>query len=89
MKIKINKKKVGLLETKSFTGIIETCDGMDSVFNVEIAYYKNGDLHRENGPAIDYADGSKSWYLNDKFYSETEWKIEVEKLRKSRLITAK
>ena len=30
----------------------------------------NGDLHRENGPAIEYADGDKCWYLNDKRHRE-------------------
>ena len=28
----------------------------------------NGQLHRENGPAIEYADGSKSWYKNDQYH---------------------
>ena len=29
-------------------------------------YYNNaGWLHRTDGPAIEYADGSKSWYQND------------------------
>ena len=27
-------------------------------------FYKNGKLHREDGPAIEYADGYKAWYLN-------------------------
>jgi hypothetical protein len=26
----------------------------------------HGSLHREDGPAIEYHDGSKSWFLNDK-----------------------
>ena len=28
-------------------------------------WYLNGQLHREDGPAREYADGSKSWWLND------------------------
>jgi hypothetical protein len=27
-------------------------------------WYINGQLHREDGPAIEYIDGSKSWYIN-------------------------
>jgi hypothetical protein len=29
-------------------------------------WYLNGKLHREDGPAIEYADGSSSWWLNSK-----------------------
>lgn len=40
--------------------------------NGEVRYYKEGTatLHREDGPAIEYADGSKSWYLNGKLHRE-------------------
>jgi hypothetical protein len=48
---------------------------------VYIRINKNGDkfyfsdremtiFHREDGPAIERADGSKSWYLNDKLHRE-------------------
>jgi hypothetical protein len=30
----------------------------------------NGRLHREDGPAIEYADGTKEWYLNDRRHRE-------------------
>jgi len=33
-------------------------------------WYLNGNLHRENGPAIEYADGTKCWYLNGKRHRE-------------------
>ena len=29
-------------------------------------WYLDGKLHRENGPAVEYADGNKWWYLNGK-----------------------
>lgn len=35
-----------------------------------VFYYLNGKLHRENGPAIEYADGDKYWYLNGKLHRE-------------------
>jgi len=33
-------------------------------------WYLNGKLHREDGPAVEYANGSKKWYLNDKLHRE-------------------
>ena len=30
-------------------------------------WYKNGDLHREDGPAIECSDGSASWYYKSIF----------------------
>jgi len=30
----------------------------------------NGELHREDGPAIEYADGTKGWWLNGKYHRE-------------------
>jgi hypothetical protein len=34
--------------------------------------YRNerGYLHRTDGPAIEYHDGTKSWYINGKLYRE-------------------
>ena len=32
----------------------------------------NGVYHREDGPAIESADGSKSWWLHDVLYSNAE-----------------
>ena len=36
----------------------------------ENKYWENdkGQLHRIDGPAVEYADGSKSWYINGKFH---------------------
>jgi len=38
---------------------------------------EKGEVHRLNGPAIEYADGHKSWFLNDKLHREdgpaVEW----------------
>ena len=28
----------------------------------------NGKLHREDGPAIEWSDGSKHWYFNDSLH---------------------
>ena len=39
-------------------------------------WYKDGELHREDGPSIIYTDGSKLWYINGKELTEqqfTQW----------------
>ena len=38
----------------------------------------NGKLHREDGPAIEWANGSKSWYLNGKRHREDGPAIEYD-----------
>ena len=38
----------------------------------------NGKLHREDGPAIEYANGSKYWYLNSKCHREDGPAIEYD-----------
>jgi hypothetical protein len=50
----------------------------------------NGLTHRTDGPAIEYPNGAKFWYLNGRcFDTEKEWKIEVKKLLKSKLVAIK
>ena len=39
-------------------------------------YTLNGKLHRENGPACEYADGTKEWYINGKRHRENGPAIE-------------
>ena len=33
-------------------------------------WYLNGKLHREDGPAVEHADGDKLWFLNGKIHRE-------------------
>ena len=33
-------------------------------------WYLNGKLHREDGPAVEFADGGKQWYLHGKCHRE-------------------
>jgi len=35
-----------------------------------IRYYKNGKLHREEGPSVIYPDNSKFWYINGRCHRE-------------------
>ena len=45
----------------------------------EWRWYLNDELHREDGPAMEYAEGEKWWYLNGKHYTESEHKAEMAK----------
>ena len=38
--------------------------------NGDISWYLNDQLHREDGPAIEYADGTKVWYIRDQRHRE-------------------
>ncbi len=33
-------------------------------------WYKNGKLHREDGPAIEYANGHRAWYKDHELHRE-------------------
>jgi hypothetical protein len=37
-------------------------------------WYKNDVYHREDGPAIEYWDGDREWWLNGEKLSEEEFK---------------
>ena len=37
------------------------------------SWYLNDKLHREDGPAIEWADGTKYWYLNGVELTEKEF----------------
>ena len=39
----------------------------------------DGKFHREDGPAIEYPDGDKRWYLNGKELTEAEHKVATSK----------
>ena len=40
-------------------------------------WYLNDKLHREDGPASEWADGCKSWYLNGEWLTEEEHKAKT------------
>ena len=51
---------------RPFTGICLEKNG--------ISYVVNGEFHREDGPAIEYDNGRKEWWLNNKRYiGMDEW----------------
>jgi hypothetical protein len=41
-------------------------------------WFLNGKLHREDGPAVEWTNGSKSWYLNGNLHREDGPAIEWE-----------
>ena len=52
-------------------------------------WYLNGNLHREDGPAIEYANGSKKWYLNGNLHREDGPAIEYASGTKSWYLNGK
>jgi hypothetical protein len=42
-------------------------------------WYLNGKVHREDGPAIEYAKGSDFWFLEGKLYTQEDFTIELRK----------
>ena len=37
------------------------------------SWFLGGKLHREDGPAVEYSNGDKHWYINDKQLSQAEF----------------
>ena len=67
---------------KDFTGVCKI------LMDYEIHHYKNGKVHREDGPAKIFIDKSISWWLENKFYGTNTsfttktWKEFVENLKR-------
>jgi len=38
-------------------------------------WFKGNHYHRENGPAVEFSNGHKAWYLNGKFIATSEEKF--------------
>ena len=43
---------------------------MTTNLNGTIRYHLHGELHREDGPAVTYADGKQYWYLHGEIHRE-------------------
>jgi hypothetical protein len=41
--------------------------------NGTVTWFKDGVLHREDGPAVEFTDGRKYWWLNDVELTEEEF----------------
>ncbi len=57
------------------------------VYRVEVddngdkRWFLNNELHREDGPAIELADGTKMWWLNNELLTKTEWRKQIQKIK--------
>lgn len=38
-------------------------------------FFIKGKRHRVGGPAVEYGDGQKQWFINDKSYSEEDYEM--------------
>ena len=63
-----------------------------------IRWYQNGELHRLDGPALEYADGAKEWYQNGRLHrldgpaveylsGAKQWYIEGKSLTEAEFLT--
>ena len=43
-------------------------------------WYQNDKLHRLDGPAMEWSDGSKDYWIEDEKYSYEDWKKKVEEI---------
>jgi hypothetical protein len=46
---------------------------LDTCKDILATSYLEEPLHREDGPAIEYSDGAKEWYIDDDEYSKEEF----------------
>ena len=42
-------------------------------------WYRNGQYHREDGPACEYANGTRYWFIEGKEYTEQEFNKKMNK----------
>lgn len=72
-----NRDRWTNIPTKDFTGVIKTK-------SKTVAYYKNGKLHRETGPAIVFNNnepkGNLEYWLDGAPFSKTDWMEKVNSL---------
>ena len=54
-----------------------------------IIYLLNEQLHREDGPAVEYPNGAKQWYINDQLHREDGPAVEYSSGRKEWYINGK
>lgn len=65
-------------ETSVLTGVVRSIEPSGT-----IVYTKDGKLHREDGPAIEYSDGGKAWYMNGKLHRDNGPAVEYANGEKS------
>ena len=79
--IKVHNRLDYILEHPEFTGCLIDEDN-------DKFWYKNGERHREDGPAIEFANnGYKAWCLNSwRYNSEQEYRIALRKIKLEKVL---
>lgn len=80
MKIKKTINNGDIIWRKTLGGVHRK-NGPAVITDSGVAYYLNNNLHREDGPAVIYNNGMKEWYLDDKRYTEKEWKEKIRRIK--------
>ena len=52
----------------------------------DAAWYQVGLIHREDGPAVVWAGGTKAYYLHGAYYNEQEWLVVVRRIKLERIL---
>jgi len=78
------KKEYGIIYCKD-EHCSEFDNGMFSNYNT-YEYYKGYLVHRENGPAIEWDNGDKSWYFEGKKFSEKNYYKIINLKNKNRVL---
>jgi len=55
-------------------------------YGIKIWKLPNGDYHREDGPAIEYSGGDKSWYLNGENYTKIKYNQKMRSVKLKQLL---
>ena len=42
-------------------------------------WYQNGELHRTDGPAVEFASGDREWYIEGKYFTEEQFNQQTKK----------
>jgi hypothetical protein len=69
----IPESKLNILKIKYTSEIPENFTGVAEYTSESKAYYLNGKKHRVDGPAVEFVNGYKEWFLNGIYYSQEEW----------------
>ena len=78
--IKVNHWYEYIARHPDFTGCLIDKDN-------DKAWYQGGEYHREDGPAVELADGNRYWWFNDRRYTtEQQWKIAMRKIKIERIL---
>lgn len=59
------------------TGLLLDCVGKVINKRGKIIYHRYGEWHREDGPAYILPNGNSHYYLNDRLFSEQQYKFEM------------